>query len=451
MLFLLLGTIQLQSQVAIGPIDPGPIDGLRPCAGIRVIEQVCNRDGSVTITFSVTNNSSSTVNLVNVLAGSTIVGTSTTPIPPYTTGSVVYTFNDAVPNTVQCFTLYLYNERGGCCHLEVCVRVRDCCELVTYANPTDAGCNSFGSAILVVLDGTPTYVGGWTNTTTGASGSFGPTNAVIFLTNLQPGNYTYYFIDRAGCRIAGTFTIGLDVRGDDCTDFEIHTNPSDFPGSGLHHIYDGTSEVTTTLNFCFTTVRAPDQLIVRVNGNIVIDSGPWSTLAFTNGGGNSTCPPGPWDLPQGAYTNSITVNPCDVIDIDVDAEVCNAGGVWWDLDVSCSRIECNNDDSSFLARGGSAEDDEASGRSDEINQGTAGSLKIFPNPVNDVLNIVNHDDKINYESVRVMDSSGKTMINENMSGRTNLQLDASNLPYGIYIIEVTADTGNRVVEKFVKL
>lgn len=445
-LFLFLGTFQIQGQIITGPI---PIS-LAPCAGITVDRQVCNRDGTVTIYFRVDNNSGSTVTLVNVLDGTTVVGTSTTPIPPNSTGSHVYTYTGATPNSIQCFNLYLFNDRGGCCHRRVCVRVRDCCDLQTRAFGRDATCpTGLGSAGISVWGGTPPYTGQWTNTTTGQTGNMnigGPIS--ILLPNLTPGVYTYWFIDAMGCRVQGTFTIGTDFVGDNCLDFEIHDTASDYGWSnGLQDIYDGTSEVAATLNFCFTTVYAPDQLIVRVNNQIVLDSGPWSTLGTDNGtptGSHGTCSPNPWG-PQGAFFGQVTVQPCDVIDIDVDVEVCNAGGVGWTLDVSCGRLDCDNDGSS--ARGG-AEERGASGRSDDTNLGSAGSFKLFPNPVTDVLNITNINQ--NYAKVRVLDGTGRTMMLDN-SGETNLQMDASALQSGVYFVEITDDEGNRVVEKFIKL
>ena len=373
MLFLFLGTLQLQSQISTGPIDP-----VRACASISVMDQVCNEDGTVTISFRVTNNTASTATYVNVFAGSTLVGSSNSPIGPYSTGVALYTYTGATPGTVQCFEIYLYNRRGRICRQRACVRVQNCCT---------ATCDDF------------------TFTSTANN----------------------------------NFNIGVPI----------------------------VSNVTASIGVTLDALRVPDSVWVTVN-NVTV-------LGFSAGA--PVCP-GPTGLVVGPQY--FTVQPCDVVVFNVLGDHCNLAASYWELYVECRPRRLTSGGAGDIGKGnvvtnpyshmseaelietersllGLPSQEQANLNSEDADSGsaelgaTAGALKIFPNPVNDVLNITNYNQEINYSEVRVIDGAGRTMMLQNMSGMLDLRMDASALQSGIYFIEVTDDEGNRVVEKFIKL
>ncbi len=79
------------------------------------------------------------------------------------------------------------------------------------------------------------------------------------------------------------------------------------------------------------------------------------------------------------------------------------------------------------------------------------SLKVFPNPFNDVINIRYYDKEVNYKTVRIFDNAGRTMFAKDISDRLELEIDASNFHLGVYFVEIVDDHGNKFVEKFVKV
>jgi len=79
-------------------------------------------------------------------------------------------------------------------------------------------------------------------------------------------------------------------------------------------------------------------------------------------------------------------------------------------------------------------------------------LSIFPNPVQDKLNITIGGATNGTYAVRILTVAGKEVMNRGgiaANGNT-IKLDASNLASGVYMLELTDATGNKQLEKFVK-
>jgi hypothetical protein len=75
---------------------------------------------------------------------------------------------------------------------------------------------------------------------------------------------------------------------------------------------------------------------------------------------------------------------------------------------------------------------------------SAVNVVIYPNPVNDVLNIKGFE----LASVQVYSMSGAIMISETASYSN--RLDVSGLPFGIYVIKMTDVEGRVAIDKFLK-
>lgn len=72
------------------------------------------------------------------------------------------------------------------------------------------------------------------------------------------------------------------------------------------------------------------------------------------------------------------------------------------------------------------------------------NLEIFPNPVNDVMNIKSN---VVYDQISIINLQGQTL--KNITGNTN-SIDLQELPSGTYIIELTSGT-NKTIQKFNKI
>lgn len=69
-------------------------------------------------------------------------------------------------------------------------------------------------------------------------------------------------------------------------------------------------------------------------------------------------------------------------------------------------------------------------------------FNIFPNPANDVLNIVGNQD---FEQISILDISGKTVLK---LGKTRI-IDVSTLMQGVYFLKISGE--NEIIKRFVKL
>jgi len=71
-------------------------------------------------------------------------------------------------------------------------------------------------------------------------------------------------------------------------------------------------------------------------------------------------------------------------------------------------------------------------------------VKIFPNPVQDFVNIESDKNFIAYE---VLDESGKLILNKDFSGS---KIDISNLKTGVYFIKLKSLSNETNIVKFIK-
>jgi len=221
-----------------------------------------------------------------------------------------------------------------------------------------------------------------------------------------------------------------------CTDY-TNTVEAKNNDPAFYPILQGTSEVSTTIFFDFYTYGNPDQLVVTINGSTALNSGSWSST-----GSNCNFPA------NGHFQGQVNVNVCDEIDITVFGNSENCGAILWDLSTWCAstvyfRNEISNTTSSVK--------DHYNQSDERLAQASQESLMIFPNPVRDILNIRNAASEISYRTVNIMDSSGKTIRTQDMTGISDLQIDVSVLPIGTYIMTITDDLGNETVEKFIKV
>lgn len=68
---------------------------------------------------------------------------------------------------------------------------------------------------------------------------------------------------------------------------------------------------------------------------------------------------------------------------------------------------------------------------------TSGSIKIYPNPVNHLLNI----EATNLLTVELVEVTGKVLESYDCSSKTSIQIDLSSKPSGLYLIRLTNDKG----------
>ncbi|AXT63607.1 T9SS C-terminal target domain-containing protein [Aquimarina sp. AD10] len=76
------------------------------------------------------------------------------------------------------------------------------------------------------------------------------------------------------------------------------------------------------------------------------------------------------------------------------------------------------------------------GAKDELN---ANLIKAFPNPVHNVLNLSGLSEK---SLITIIDLRGQTILKERTSASKNAQLDVSQLPKGMYFVQVQNGTSN---------
>ena len=78
---------------------------------------------------------------------------------------------------------------------------------------------------------------------------------------------------------------------------------------------------------------------------------------------------------------------------------------------------------------------------------------MYPNPVNDLLNISIETKGIKNIFFRIFDSSGKCLADENQgtnNGTATKQLNVSNLAPGVYFVSIYEDGRKVKTEKFIK-
>lgn len=152
---------------------------------------------------------------------------------------------------------------------------------------------------------------------------------------------------------------------------------------------------------------------------------------------------------------SFNIEPCDEVHFEVRGNACPIPAYTvWTLTVECdgggsgSLVgDMGNSDSVHRKLRTSAETlalERAGGQYSK-------SIQVFPNPLNDIFTITTRDTRINYTSVRVFDTSGKTILTKDMTGRSELRIDLSPFQLGVYFVEITDDVGNKVIERVLKI
>lgn len=108
-----------------GDIKPDP--GTRDCTSLEGLSQVCEADGTVTLSFYISNNSPYYVNYIRITGPNGWFQNIPTNLPSNTVSNVQVTYPGAVQGSTVCFDVKLYNPFIGiCCHERICIRVDEC-------------------------------------------------------------------------------------------------------------------------------------------------------------------------------------------------------------------------------------------------------------------------------------------------------------------------------------
>lgn len=463
-LLLVFGASQMQAQIGPGkPVEEIP--GIKGCAELVNVQQVCQDDGKVEITFAIFNNSNFNATKIQISDGNGWSQVIHTFLPAQTVSFNPIVYTGADPLSKVCFTVTLSSSSNSCTK-KICVDVIDCpcgavqtnaisCdpstpnEFVYCFEVINPAYSNFAVNQLIISSETPDIC---------LDNNSLPTTMSI--PSISPGNSKQVCVKLTGCNspLQGSSDIDLQFRllnsgilgfvclldpfnittpccePGDCSDFTFkHVHWDEDVEDPNFHMLTIVSGIAATVTFQLTAFTSPDQLIVKVNGIEEINITP----------GTHQCNNMPSTLVE-----SINIIPCDVVEITVKANVCGTYDMDWGLFVSCidgSSLQSDSEEISYLK---TLESFESAARRIQNN---LEAFTIFPNPVSDVLNISTTDSEINYQSARILDNAGRTILTENRSGRTEWQLDVSRLPQGTYLLEVTDDYGNRMVEKFIKL
>lgn len=79
---------------------------------------------------------------------------------------------------------------------------------------------------------------------------------------------------------------------------------------------------------------------------------------------------------------------------------------------------------------------------------TETQIEIFPNPTSGRFTFNTGNEK--FVEVKVIDALGETVDAKMVSANSNMELDLSNFPNGIYFVQIVLENGNRVTKKVVK-
>ena len=178
-----------------------------------------------------------------------------------------------------------------------------------------------------------------------------------------------------GCDLGDVSTIvsGCEIPLDPQLCSNINGGASGYGNWSANYVSNGNG----VLSFDFYTATVPDQLIVTVNGNVVADSGNYSSsrCSTSYAGCNGTVNPGCGS----DFLVDIPVSYLDDINVTVFGNTCNAQGTYWSLDAFC--------DSNF--KGGHTAN--RSDRPDDAHFFT--DIAVFPNPTRDVFTVTLPDNR----------------------------------------------------------
>ncbi len=472
-LFLFMGiSLHAQPPYVIGQAaDAVPVahDDARRCATIMNVQQECNDNGQVEITFNIQNNTNQTVNYIRIIGmgGNTLADIFPLMLPPGAVTAATVTLT-AQPGKSICFYVKMYSTEGKvCCYERHCITAIECpCAEIGRMR---IDCDNNGGYDFCFEVVNPAYSSNTINQISLFSDYpnlcvNGTPSPFFTIPPIAPGSSAIVCVNLSDCSGASipdgvviNFTAFLEDSTDPAycchVDLDPVTTPccivddcSQFTFTANHNTQGGNNFTTTiisgvsaTVTFSFHTQGVPDQLIVTSNGGN-INTGPWSTTGSSGCGGIAA---------QGVFTGSINVAPCDVVTITVLGNVCNVGGTGWTLTVGCNSGPLPLPDY-MLSQAQSAESGQASETKREAQPNT-GSLDIFPNPVRDIITIRDNDDAVDYNEVAIMDASGRTVLTDDMSGDSEVKMDVSRLPLGTYFMQIIDVNGNVTTDKFIKI
>ena len=328
---------------------------------------------------------------------------------------------------------FIYTDAIGCT-TEVSVNIKEEIEISSIETST-SDCSDTGTATITLSGGAPPYFDPNGNTTFTDNFSY---------QNLAIGEYVWTFYDSAGCEVEVVFNIEhVYIEGCDPFDFDrdqwyIDSNTGLYQESFISLGY-------STVNVAFLAVCVPDSLVISLNNDEIIN--------VAAGSGGCVTPLDP------TIFTSFCVEPCDTVKFTVysnicdDLHSCSNPNTAWDLIVTCNE-GCTGDISTPNAEVISrhlADNPESAGLSKEAYLHALSDLQLYPNPVSDILSLKYSHDTFNYSDARIYNSVGQLVLEEKISKQGALQLGTSNLPKGIYLLEMKEASGTRVVKKFMKV
>lgn len=481
-----------------------------PCARISNVQQTCNEDGTVTIDFDITVNSPCKSSKITIITND--INGQAIPFNPNgaSANSMTITTSGVPQGTQSFFQVLIYGPRGLCCKFEFSIDVIPCqpCEL--EASLVRLSCTPEASANIFITGGTPPYIGppgsfeiattgnfniegldpGTHNLTfmdsngcsvtevitvpdypevlsiettpvgcgifdfnavqiiigNGSPPYYGPNNhqsvdGEFVYTFLDLGEYEWIFYDSNGCEVIASFTIELTVPNQyaTCQDFEDIS--IDITGEDTDFVFSETliSGISAVLNVRFGAENVTDQFIMTINGDEVAN---WSL-------GLQDCEP---QVNCWTAEGNFCINPCDAITFTVNGNICHTNEPTnFKLTVFCEEGECpipTPDPGPNCWEPLISYDDISSRNS---NSEISNTVRLFPNPVTDVLNITHSEPRINFQSAKIFNSSGIVIYSENISSSNQLKIDVSTFSEGIYIVEIIDNSENKIIERFMKI
>lgn len=441
-----------------------------PCGSIDGFDVEClpRNPGSYELCFTVHNPSYST-NTVDVIMLSSNFNDlcidsdpapapiSISPIAPGSSGTVCVTLsgcnssiNSGVNITITPHLLQ-FSDPGYCCDLDpFTITTPNCCnsfQSTSSSSPADCDMSN-GSATISVSGGTAPY------SLTGVGPGVSFLGSSVTRNNLAAGTYNYTVTDANGCETRGTVVVSQLP----CLCDNINDDTSG--GQGVFN-QSYTSDGDGFLCFTFDSYTQPDRIQIYVDGVLVDDSGLFSTDLTTAQVGttypNCTGATGGGGTP---YSASVPVSTGQQITIVITGSSCSGSGTLWELQVDCQATPCGTVGPNHPTHASARKQHYQNGGTDTSYKAyrhsskriiSNQSLQVSPNPVRETLTIRNSNPDVQYEIINVLDASGKIIKTDNMSGNAEISVDVSSLPKGIYFIDAMDNTGNKVIERFVKV
>lgn len=470
-----------------------------PCARFVNIQQNIVEDGTIDLTFNIKNNSNADISSVIVKQIGAESQAKPFKIKPNAISESTFTFKGASPGAKKCYSIELLDADGSVyCNVERCLRTEsivyeyssdsygnqdlekadtyisgsnsfiylndtehqvilgrddECCGFEALI--TNFGCAPYGFVEIQLIGGTPPFE------TNGISYVGEPEEYRYEDSELDAGTYTYVFEDSLGCIVEVTHVVlegpEAEVLTGGCTpnawaEVEIsggsggYSGPGDVisPGvfgfdpieAGVHkYVYEDSEGCTVGVR-----INIPDEFIIadtEVDGCNVVITVSGGTPEYYEAG----------DIGQGGgnqIEEGVFVYGPDDFQEDVNQ---------WHTFIFKDQNGCTVSTTLFVPKCG-----KKIGPNDSEVKFNATSevpsidkVEVYPNPVSDDLIISNLPDSVNTSEIRIMNSSGKTLITQSYSNLNQLKLDVKSLPSGVYFVEITnTDNEDKIFEKFVK-